>query len=181
MNKTEQWDIEQARKMFKTCPVSKKGRLIVDGDKILPEFESKVIKPILEKSEGKNKRGNEEYKICKEISLYLQSKYPNIIYHWDLAGLNLSRTQAGMMKSIQGLRGFPDLCIAENNGDYCGIFIEIKKESPYKSNGEIKASSKDHLKEQERCINRLKEKGYYSCFAWSFEQVKELIDNYLEQ
>jgi hypothetical protein len=37
------------QKLSKTCPVSKKGRLIVSGDKILPEFESKVKKPLIEK------------------------------------------------------------------------------------------------------------------------------------
>jgi Holliday junction resolvase RusA-like endonuclease len=39
--------IEQYRKLQKSCSTSKKGRLIVSGEKILPEFQEKVINPIL--------------------------------------------------------------------------------------------------------------------------------------
>jgi len=41
------WTSEQYRQMSKSCHISKKGRLIVSGEKILPEFKSKVIDNII--------------------------------------------------------------------------------------------------------------------------------------
>jgi hypothetical protein len=85
-------------------------------------------------------RNNREYQICKNIAIYMRQQYPDVIFHFDLAGLNLSKAQAGMMKAIQGGRGWPDLFIAEIRTifreedelpfgtQYHGLFIEVKKE-----------------------------------------------------
>jgi hypothetical protein len=132
-------------------------------------------------------RNNREYQICRDIATYLRLKYPNIIFHFDLAGLNLSRAQAGMMKSIQGSRGWPDLFIAyahlEKIGEdqaklWHGLFIEVKKENTvlYKTNGEPKT---DHIKEQIECLNNLEKYGYKTHFGIGFDDCKKIIDEYL--
>lgn len=119
-----------------------------------------------------------EYILCRQIACYLRSKYPNVIYHFDLAGLNLSKAQAGMMKGIQGKRGWPDLFIAEVKGKYHGLFIELKPEGTklLKGNGDYATS---HITEQANMIIALNRKGYYASFSCGYDNTIPLIDWYL--
>lgn len=131
-------------------------------------------------------RNNREYQICKDIAIYLRMQYPNVIFHFDLAGLNLSRAQAGMMKTIQGKRGWPDLFIAEhaynksNGVFYNGLVIEVKTEGTklLKSRDTISYAT-PHIDEQAIMIQKLNQKGFYACFACGFDNVKSVIDWYL--
>ena len=124
-------------------------------------------------------RSNREYQICKDIALYMKLQYPNVLYHFDLAGLNLSIAQAGMSKAIQKGRGWPDLFIAEPNENYYGLFIEIKKEG-------FKTIKKDgtyvtpHIEEQVDMLQRLRGKGYITSFGIGFDECKDIIDQYLK-
>ena len=124
------------------------------------------------------KRENREYQICKAIAIYMRLQYPKIIFHYDLAGLNLSRAQAGMTKVIQGGKGYPDLFIAEPRANFHGLFIEVKKEGTvlWKVKG---GPATDHIGDQIDMLNRLTELNYYAEFGVGFDHCKELIDNYL--
>ena len=124
-------------------------------------------------------RNNREHQICKDIALYLRLQYPAILYHFDLAGLNLSRAQAGMMKSIQGNRGFPDLFIAESRLGYRGLFIEVKVEGTklYKRNFEAVTP---HIAEQLEFHEGLRLKGYKCEFGIGWDECKSIIDSYLK-
>ena len=68
----------------------------------------------------------------------------------------------------------------EPRNEFSGLFIELKVETPFKKNGEIKASTNDHLKNQLESIEKLKAKGYFCCFSWGFDMTKDIIDNYLK-
>lgn len=123
-----------------------------------------------------------EYNLQKAVCQYLNLQYPNVFYLSDtIANLKLSIPQQARNKAIQK-KGFhcPDLLILEPNNSYKGLFIELKTATPYKLNGEIKASSKDHLINQQHTILKLNEKGYKSFFAWEFETIIKEIDNYLK-
>lgn len=124
-----------------------------------------------------------EYVLCRQIAYYLKVQYPKILYHFDIAGANLSKAQAGKMKAIQRGRGWPDLFIPEaresiKNGTYHGLFIELKPEGTklYKRNGE---PVNDHIKEQLDHLLQLRLKGYASAFGVGFMNTKQIIDNYL--
>ena len=123
-------------------------------------------------------RQNKEYIICKQIAQYLRIAYPSVIFHFDLAGLNLSRAQAGMMKAIQGGRGWPDLFIAEPRDTFKGLFIEIKPEGIklYKKDGML---ATPHLQEQEDCLFGLEDNEYAARFGVGFDEIKGIIDDYL--
>ena len=132
-------------------------------------------------------RKNEEYQLAKSISLYLKIQYPNILYHWDLSGLNLSKAQAGMSKAIQKQRGFPDLFIAQpvfltddnfNTIHHNGLFLEVKKEGTrlYKKDT---TPVNDHIGEQLEYIRLLNIKGYYARIGIGFDECKNIIDSYL--
>ena len=86
-------------------------------------------------------RNNNEYTICKQIAQYMRLQYPEYIYHYDLAGLNLSKAQSGRMKAIQGARGFPDFFLIRPNKMYSGLFLEIKAETPYLKDGKTLKSN----------------------------------------
>lgn len=124
-------------------------------------------------------KNNKEYDLSWQIAAYLRVQYPKVIYHFDYAGLNLSKAQAGKMKAIQGRRGFPDLMILEPKGLYHGLFIELKAASIFKQDGEIKKDA--HLYEQRQMLHDLSSKGYYCMFGIGFDNCKAIIDNYMNK
>jgi hypothetical protein len=124
-----------------------------------------------------------EYELQKSICRYLSCQYPDVEYMSDtIANLKLTLQQASRNKSIQK-NGFkcPDLIILEPKNGFHGLFIELKLETPFKKDGQIKASKNDHLKGQLETIEKLNAKGYSACFSWGFDMTKEIIDNYLRQ
>lgn len=123
-----------------------------------------------------------EYELQKQVCRYLNLQYPDVYFLSDtVANIKLTLPQAARNKSIQK-QGFkcPDLIILHPKNGYNGLFIELKKESPYTKKGQIKASQNNHLQDQETTLLRLSELGYYSCFVWTFEQCKEVIDDYMK-
>jgi len=124
-----------------------------------------------------------EYDLQVAVCRYLSYQYPDVEYMSDtIANLKLTKTQAIRNKKIQK-NGFkcPDLLILEPRNNFFGLFIELKLETPFKKDGGIKASDKDHLKGQLETIEKLNKKGYFCCFSWSFDMTKQIIDNYLKQ
>jgi hypothetical protein len=123
-----------------------------------------------------------EFELQSAICRYLSYQYSEVLFLSDtIASLKLTPAQANRNKKIQKF-GFscPDLLILEPRNGYNGLFIELKVETPFKKNGEIKASKDDHLKNQLEAINKLNEKGYMVVFSWGFDMTKDIIDNYLK-
>lgn len=122
-----------------------------------------------------------EFELQKRVCAYLRAAYPKIFFLSDtIANVKLTKFQALRNSQIQK-PGFktPDLLIIHPKGNYHGLFIELKIESPYKLNGELKANK--HLREQNETIERLKSLGYYADFQWDFNKIIKLIDWYLNQ
>ena len=110
---------------------------------------------------------------------YLKLQYPNVIFNADMSGIKLSIGQAMKQKKLGMPKGYPDLFIAEPNGTYNGLFIELKKSG-------LKLKKKDgtwineHIEEQALMIDRLLERGYYATFCIGFDEAKQTIDNYFK-
>lgn len=124
-----------------------------------------------------------EYDLQVAVCRYLSYQYADVDYMSDtIANLKLSKAQAIRNKKIQK-NGFkcPDILILEPRNNFAGLFIELKLESPFKKDGQIKASTNDHLKGQLETIEKLNKKGYSAHFSWGFDMTKEIIDNYLKQ
>lgn len=119
-----------------------------------------------------------EYILSRQVAYYIRAQYPKVMFHFDPTGMKLTKTQAGMLKAIQGGRGWPDLFIAEPRGKYKGLFIELKQECAriQKVNGD---SVTTHLAEQKECMGKLSERGYKATFGIGFNQCKRIIDEYL--
>jgi len=121
-----------------------------------------------------------EYDLQKQICKWLQYQHRSVLFLSDtIAAVKLTIPQGARNKAIQK-EGFktPDLLILQPNDKYHGLFIELKIESPYKKNGELKSS--EHLEGQLKSIEQLKKRGYYACFSWSFEMTMEIIEKYLK-
>jgi hypothetical protein len=126
---------------------------------------------------------HEEYELQKTVARYLSYQYPESDFTSDtIASLKLTKTQGVRNKLIQK-SGFktPDMLILEPRKGYCGLFIELKIETPFKKDGTIKASKEDHLKKQYECLQKLSKKGYKAVFSWGFDMTKEIIDEYLKE
>ena len=122
-----------------------------------------------------------EYHLQVQVCEYIRWQYPKTLCLSDtIAATRLTIPQQVRNKAIQK-SGFkcPDLVIYEPKGMYHGLFIELKIENPFKHNGELK--SNEHLEAQQKTLFDLTEKGYWACFAWSFDQAKLIIDNYMKQ
>ena len=126
---------------------------------------------------------HEEYELQKSIARYLSYQYPDVDFMSDtIASIKLTKVQAGLNKLIQK-SGFkcPDMLIFEPNKNYCGLFIELKTETPFKKDGVIKASKDNHLLKQYEYLLKLTKKGYKAEFSWGFDMTKKIIDDYLKK
>jgi hypothetical protein len=109
---------------------------------------------------------------------YLKLQYPNVIFNADMSGIKLSIGQAMKQKKLGMPKGYPDLFIAEPNGTYNGLFIELKKSG-------LKLKKKDgswineHIEEQAQ-MYKLNLRGYYATFCIGFNEAKQTIDNYFK-
>jgi hypothetical protein len=126
---------------------------------------------------------HEEYELQKSVARYLSYQYPEIDFFSDtIASVKLTDRQASRNKLIQKNNfKMPDLIIFEPRHNFFGLFIELKIQTPFKKDGTIKASTKDHLKLQHECLQKLTSKGYKAVFSWGFDMTKEIIDEYLTQ
>lgn len=124
-------------------------------------------------------RGDSEYQLSWQIAYYLRAQYPNVVFRYDMAGLSLSKAQAGKNKAIQKLRGFPDLTIFEPRGIYHSQFIELKVEGTVLFKRDGVTPIDDHIAEQIECLRILIAKGFHAGFGIGFDSCKHIIDNYL--
>jgi hypothetical protein len=127
-----------------------------------------------------NRKEQPEYTLQKQVAQYLRIQYPDVFFLSDtVASVKLTIPQQVRNKAIQcPTFSCPDLLILQPNENYNGLFIELKAETPYKKDGTLKKS--DHLEAQWATLGKLMARGYSAMFAWEFEQVKGIIDNYLK-
>lgn len=123
-----------------------------------------------------------EFELQSQVSSYLIYQYPDVDFLSDtVASVKLTIPQAQRNKKVQK-PGFkcPDLLILEPRGEYHGLFIELKASTPYKKCG-IELLKNQHVEDQAYQLEKMKAKGYYACFAWSFEMAVDIIDNYMKK
>lgn len=130
----------------------------------------------------KERKEQPEFELQKQVCQYLRLQYPNVLFMTDtIAAVKLTIPQQVRNKAVQK-QGFkcPDLFVFEKRENYGGLFLELKVETPFKKDGQIKASQNDHLHLQNETLKDLRKKGYYALFAWTFEMCKDYIDCYLK-
>lgn len=119
----------------------------------------------------------------RSVCSYLKLQYKDVLFNTDLSGIKLTIGQAKQAKMLRSGRAFPDLVIYHPGGRKYGkkfaLFLEFKKESPYKKDGTLKKDK--HLQEQHDMLQKLNSLGYLAYFVWNFDMAKELIDEYLNR
>lgn len=120
-----------------------------------------------------------EFELQKAVVKFIRLQYPKVLFLSDtVAFLKLTLPQASRNKSIQCADFHcPDLLILQPNGQFHGLFIELKAESPFKKDGTLYKN--EHLENQQKTINRLNELGYKAMFAWEFETIKRELKDFL--
>lgn len=120
-----------------------------------------------------------ERDVATQLAQYLQLRYPDVIYRFDLAAdLKLTPGQARRHKIMHPKRGHPDLFLAEPRAGFHGLFIEIKKDGVRLFTKTGKAAS-DHIAEQADMLDQLRARGYTAEFGVGFDDCKRIIDEYL--
>lgn len=118
-----------------------------------------------------------EKQLHKQICDYIKWQYPDVIFNTDMSGIKLTMGQAAQAKHLRSSRGFPDIVIYEPRGIYHGLFLEVKRETPFTKYGKLKSNK--HLEEQFKMLGKLYKKGYCCYFVWDFDRAKKHIDEYL--
>ena len=119
-----------------------------------------------------------EENLHKSICTYLKTQYKNVIFNTDSSGIKLTIGQAVKLKKLRSGNGFPDIAIYEPRNKFYGLFLEVKKESPYRKDGFL--YSNEHLNEQAEMHGNLRLRNYKVNFVWTFEMAKQIIDEYLK-
>lgn len=138
-----------------------------------------------------------ESDLQSQVADYLRLQYPNVMFHSDFgSGVRLTVGQALRQKRQNGgRRAWPDMFIActlkviirfdfNRNIDVServpcgGLFLELKREGTRlkKKNGEW---ATEHIAEQAKVLDDLRERGYCAEFAVGFDEAKRIIDEYL--
>jgi len=121
-----------------------------------------------------------EERLQTVISNYIKLQYPYVIFTAEKSGLKLSIGQAVKAKNQRNpSRGLPDVLILQPNKHYKGLFLEVKKETPYLKSGKL--SNNKHIQEQNEVLKRLNSLGYLALFVWSYEMAKVILDSYMKE
>jgi hypothetical protein len=110
---------------------------------------------------------NEEALIQEAVINYINAQYPRLLYCASAGGVRTSMKQAVKMKKTGYVKGFPDIFIYNAKGAFFGLAIEMKT-----AKGVMSESQKDW---QAKLINN----GYHAVTCKSFDEAKQVIDEYL--
>jgi hypothetical protein len=113
----------------------------------------------------------------KKITDKIKEHFPTIIFNTDSSGIRLNAGQAKQLKEMRSGNGFPDITIYETGKLGTILFLEVKTESPYKLDGNLKKN--DHLEEQDLMHKALRKRGCHAQFVWNVEMALSLIKRHL--
>jgi hypothetical protein len=134
----------------------------------------------LQKKPAKRKK-NTEYDIQCAFVLAMAAKHPDVLVFSDTAahiGKTLFQQIRANKLSSQGEK-WPDVFIAQPSGEYAGMYIEFKADTPYKKDG-VTLLKNEHIETQAKTMQKLRERGYFvPDFIWSVDVAMQKVDWYL--
>lgn len=125
----------------------------------------------------KKKKTEESMHIA--LAQYIKLQYPDVIFTSESSGIRVNMGQAVKMKKLRSVGKLPDVIILQPSGHYHGLALELKatNASPFLKDGSL--STNEHVREQAKMLDRLKNKGYCAHFVVGLDQAKAEVDNYL--
>ena len=114
-----------------------------------------------------SKEENEQAALFRWAS-YAQTQYEELklMYHVPNEGKRSAVTGARMKQA--GLKpGVPDVCLPTAHGGYVGLYIEMK----------VKPNKP--TENQKQWLRALREAGHFTAICYTWEEAKNLIEEYL--
>ncbi len=126
------------------------------------------------------RKKNPEYNIQKDYVQEMGRKHPDILIFSDAAAhVAKSMIQQVRANALQSKgQKWPDVFVAQPSGDYAGLFLEFKSETPYKVDG-VTLKKSDHVEAQAQTMQELTCRGYICSFVWSVEIALDVTERYL--
>jgi hypothetical protein len=122
-----------------------------------------------------------ELDIYKAFAKYMRIIHPKVIFHFDFgSGTYLSHKQASEQKAINPIRGYPDLFISEIRAGKHGMFVEVKREGVKTHTKQGNLVANEHIREQAAMLERLNKRGYHAVFAFGYEHLIKVVEDYLK-
>ena len=112
-------------------------------------------------------------KVCQHLKLF----YPHVYFDSDPSGLKVSGLMATLLQKTRSDHKHLDITIYKKFRTYSGLIIELKAETIYKKDGQIKSS--EHLDGQDKTKKLLESEGFKVEVAWEFEEVERILVDYL--
>lgn len=120
-----------------------------------------------------------ERRLQLQLCEWLKIQFPDLIFFANDSGEKKPMGLAILAKRMRSGSKIPDVWISEARGGYHGLYLELKAESPYLKDGRLSKSA--HVQAQNKMLDRLIDKGYMACFAWTLEGAIATVRNYMNQ
>lgn len=121
-----------------------------------------------------------EYEVQAAFVRAMSLKYPGVPVFSDTAA-HIKKTMFQQVRANKlqspGMK-WPDTFIPQPSGEYAGLFIEFKAQSPFKKDG-VTLLKNEHVEAQAKTLHDLHGRGYAVCFAWTVAQAVEIVRDYL--
>lgn len=127
---------------------------------------------------------NSENALYEQIAQYMNLKYPEVLYRFDLGGMWTPSHKARNLYGRLNRRAWPDLFVAKSTmfagttSPCAGLFLELKKQGTRLKKRDGQWAS-DHIAEQAAVLDGLRSEGYYAEFATGLDEVIQYLNSYL--
>lgn len=102
------------------------------------------------------------------VMTYIQTQYPNVLaIHVPNEGKR-SPFERYKFKYLGGMPGIPDVLIFHENGNKCGLAMELK------------VGYNKPTENQKKALKRLQNANWDACWVNNFDDAKEKIDNFIK-
>jgi hypothetical protein len=171
-----------AKRLDKVRPIKQFNSQIIDEFLALgtPESLAKTEKRMMKMLKPKQSKAQPEYKIQAAFVKEMARLFPEVMVFSDCAAhikKTLFQQQRANALSTPGEK-WPDVFIAQPSGDFSGLYLEFKAETPYKVDG-VTLRKNEHNEAQAATMERLSNAGYKCAFVWTVEMAIGITTRYL--
>ena len=143
----------------------------------------RVLRPYKPKRQYIPSNKKWEESVHRAFVHYIRLQYPRLLFRTDGAGLLLTKSQAGIYKSLNATSGWPDIHIPYPSRGYHGLYIEIKRADVqiYCKSGPRKGMlvADPHIQLQASVLQQLNDLGFFARFGVGFDQCRRILDWYM--
>lgn len=121
-----------------------------------------------------------EKQVHKAVCNYIRMVYPDAVFFSDMSGLKTSIGTATDMKALRSSSAIPDLFVASPQGNFKGLFVEIKAcyDDVFRVDGSIRQT--EHILKQAKMLDKLSHLGYEAVFGAGQSDCERIVDRYFK-